>query len=364
MSQQALGSKFRLGAAMAADWRMAVDGSLLQAMPVGDTANLGFVYVTERLAGQMPQVMRRISEATGISNLLGAVSHSIAAGEREYFDEPAVACLIGSVPEGSAALFSQLNRIPQGWLGILHADPHVPALPEILQDIGEASGAYLVGGLAAAREAKPQWAGGLVEDGISGVIFSEAQPIIAGLSQGCTQVGPLHSITAADGNMILELDHKPAYAALQDAFNIRSMQDLRRLGAGLMVGLPVGGSDRPDYLVRNIMGIDPQAGALAIGALVEEGDGLFFCRRDTESAGRDMDRMLADLKRRCGNAEPRGAVYFSCMARSQDQFVQEPGELARIAAAFPGLPVLGMYCGGEIAAARLYGYTGVLTLFL
>ncbi len=364
MTQQALGSKFRLGAAMAADWRMAVDGCLLQAMPVGQNANIGFVYVTERLAKHLPQAMRRIAEATGISNLFGAVSHSIAAGEREYFDEPAIACLIGAVPEGSAQPFAQLNRIPQGWLGIVHADPHVPALPEILQDIGEASGAYLVGGLTASREARPQWAGGLVEDGLSGVVFSDAQPIIAGLSQGCSQVGPLHTITAADGNMILELDHEPAYAALQAAFGLRDMQDLRRLGSGMMVGLPVGGSDRPDYLVRNIMGIDPQAGALAIGALVEEGDSLFFCRRDAESAGRDMDRMLADLKRRCGETAPRGAIYFSCMARSQDQFVQAPGELSRIAAAFPGLPLLGMYCGGEIAAARLYGYTGVLVLFL
>jgi len=364
MTQQALGSKFRLGAAMAADWRMAVDGCLLQAMPVGDTANIGFVYVSERLGGHMPQVLRRIAEATGIEHLLGVVSHSIAAGEREYFDEPAVACLIGVVPEGSAKLFAQANQIGEGWLGIVHADPHVPALPEILQDIGEASGAYLVGGLVAAREAKPQWAGGLVEGGLSGVVFSDAQPILTGLSQGCTQVGPPLSITAAEGNMILELDHRPAYEALQNAFNIKSMQDLRRLGSGLMVALPVGGSDRPDYLVRNIMGIDPQAGALAIGALVEEGDNLFFCRRDTESAGRDMDRMLADLKRRCGDRQPRGAIYFSCMARSQDQFVQNPGELSRIATAFPGLPVLGMYCGGEIAAARLYGYTGVLTLFL
>ncbi|MBP6818826.1 FIST C-terminal domain-containing protein [Ferrovibrio sp. MS7] len=364
MTEQAIGSKFRLGAATAADWRMAVDGSLLQVMPVGDSANIGFVYVTEHLAAQMPQVLRRITEATGISNLLGAVSHSIAAGSREYCDEPAVACLLGTVPEGSAELFTQANRIPAGWLGIVHADPHVPALPEILQDIGEASNAYLVGGLVASREARPQWAGGLVESGLSGVVFSDAQPILTGLSQGCTQAGPQLTITAAEGNMLLELDHRPAYEALQEAFNIRSMQDLRRLGSGLMVALPIGGSDRPDYLVRNIMGIDPQAGALAIGALVEEGDQLFFCRRDVESAGRDMDRMLADLKRRCGGTEPRGAIYFSCMARSQDQFVQEPGELARIAAAFPGLPLLGMYCGGEIAAARLYGYTGVLTLFL
>ena len=147
-------------------------------------------------------------------------------------------------------------------------------------------------------------------------------------------------------------------------FSVQSLQDLRKLSNGLMVGLPVTGADRPDYLVRNIIGIDPQAGGIAIGAMVEEGDQLFFCRRDPDSAARDMDRMLADLKRRCGDRMPRGALWFSCMARCQDQFVQDPSELARIQAVFPDLPLVGMYCGGEIAQSRLYGYTGVLSLFL
>src|SRR3546814_5727978 len=104
-----------------------------------------------------------------------------------------------------------------------------------------------------------------------------------------------------------------------------------------MIGLPVRGTDLPGYLVRNIIGVDPQAGGIAIGAMVEEGDSLFFCRRDVESAGRDMDRMLADLKRRCGDQTPRGALWFSCMARCQDQFVQTPGELSRIQTVFPDL---------------------------
>jgi small ligand-binding sensory domain FIST len=364
MTEQTTGSRFRLGIGAAEDWRMAVDGSLLQLMPLADSANVGFVYVSDRMADRMPQIMKRLSQATGIPNMIGACGYSIAAGDREYCDEPVVACLVGTVPEGSATIFTRPTERPQGWLGVVHADPQVPALPELIEDFAEAAGAYLVGGLLAARGPRPQWAGKSIEGGMSGIVFSEAQPVMTSLTQGCSQIGGVHEITAADGNVILELDTKPAYDVLRDSFAVQSLTDLRKLSSGLMVGLPISGTDRPDYLVRNIIGIDPQAGGIAIGAMVEEGDQIFFCRRDIESAGRDMDRMLADLKRRCGDRMPRGALWYSCMARCQDQFVQSPSELARIQAVFPDLPLVGMYCGGEIAQSRLYGYTGVLSLFL
>lgn len=67
MSEQTTGSRFRLGVGAAEDWRMAVDGSLLQLMPLADSANVGFVYVSDRMADRMPQIMKRLSEATGIS---------------------------------------------------------------------------------------------------------------------------------------------------------------------------------------------------------------------------------------------------------------------------------------------------------
>lgn len=364
MTQKTIPSRFRLGVAATEDWRMAVDACLMQMMPVGNDANIGFLYATEPLARHLPAMARRLSEATGVTALIGASSHSIIGGDTEYLGRPALACLIGGVPEDSAQLFTSATERPQGWFGIIHADPHVPALPELIEDFGEATHAYLVGGLVAQAQPSPLWAGGQVNGGLGGAIFSAEQPIVTGLTQGCVQVGAEFTVTAADGTLVIELDQRPAYDRLKEAFGIRTMQELRRMGDGLMIGLPLGGSDRPDYTVRNIMGIDAQTGVLAVGAMLEEGDRLFFCRRDPESAGLDMDRMLADIKRRCQGVAPRGAVYFSCVARSQDHLVQEPGELARIQAAFPDLPVVGMYCGGEIAKGRLYGYTGVLSLFL
>src|SRR3546814_8845492 len=53
----------------------------------------------------------------------------------------------------------------------------------LIEDFSEASGAYLVGGLIAGRGARPQWAGKAAEGSMSGVVFSEAQPVLTGRSE-------------------------------------------------------------------------------------------------------------------------------------------------------------------------------------
>src|SRR3546814_14444436 len=102
MTEQTAGSRFRLGVSAAEDWRTAVDGCLLQLMPLSDAANIGFVYISDRLADKLPKIVRRLSAATGIEMIVGACAYSVAAGDTEFCDEPVVACLIGEVPDDSA----------------------------------------------------------------------------------------------------------------------------------------------------------------------------------------------------------------------------------------------------------------------
>ena len=75
------------------------------------------------------------------------------------------------------------------------------------------------------------------------------------------------------------------------------------------------GSDTGDYVVRNLVGIDPRAKRVAIGEAVEPGDQVVFCRRDTAAAREDLARMLESLKEAA--PRPRGALYFSCVARGE-----------------------------------------------
>ena len=73
--------------------------------------------------------------------------------------------------------------------------------------------------------------------------------------------------------------------------------------------------------------------------------------------------MLADVKRRA-TAAPRAGLYFSCVARGPNLFGPQSRELAMIRDALGDFPLAGFFGNGEIAHDRVYGYTGVLALFL
>jgi small ligand-binding sensory domain FIST len=139
-------------------------------------------------------------------------------------------------------------------------------------------------------------------------------------------------------------------------------RDLRRAAGYIFAGLPVRGSDTGDYLVRNILGVDPQNDLVAIGEEVEMGGELLFCRRDQDSAEQDLQRMLVAARQQLGSTI-RGAVYYSCLGRGRHMFGAPDRELGLIREALGEVPLVGFFANGEISHDRLYGYTGVLTLF-
>jgi small ligand-binding sensory domain FIST len=114
--------------------------------------------------------------------------------------------------------------------------------------------------------------------------------------------------------------------------------------------------------VRNVIGIDAQGKRIAIGDMLYPGQQIQFCRRDAKSARQDMQAMLDGLKKRLHGA-PKAGLYFSCLGRGEALFGEDSGELKMIRATLGEFPLIGFYANGEISNQRLYGYTGVLTLF-
>ncbi|MDG2204034.1 MAG: FIST C-terminal domain-containing protein, partial [Alphaproteobacteria bacterium] len=96
---------------------------------------------------------------------------------------------------------------------------------------------------------------------------------------------------------------------------------------------------------------------------LEAGDQLMFVRRDPASAEEDLIRMVRDLMDRLPGPA-RGGLYFSCVARGSNLFGQEGREMKIIGDLMKDVPLVGFFGQGEISNNRLYGYTGVLALFL
>jgi small ligand-binding sensory domain FIST len=160
----------------------------------------------------------------------------------------------------------------------------------------------------------------------------------------------------------MAIDGRPALAVFYEDIGPALAKDPRNLGGLIFAGLPVAGSDTGDYLVRNLMAIDPRQGWVVLGAEVAPGDQILFCRRDPESARTDMSRMLRQLGGRVPGP-PKAGVYVSCIGRGAALFGEPGVETAMIRETLGDFPLIGFFANGEISRDRLYGHTGVLTLF-
>jgi small ligand-binding sensory domain FIST len=337
---------FKAASAAAEDWAATAKACLeaLGELPKG--ANLGLLYATAELAGDLDSILTFLRERTRIEDWVGTVGLGVAGSGIEYHRRPALAVLVGALPADSFRVFEPLHdglgsfvERHGDWVaghhpvfGIVHGDPRNQGIAQIVDDLAAETSTYLVGGLTAAQATFPQIAGRVADGGLSGVLFSPELPVVAGLSQGCTPISPMRTITEAVGGYIY-------------------------------VAFPIPGTDTGDYLVRNLAGIDPERGWLAIGELVEAGRPLMFCRRDHAAAKQDLKRMLADVKRRAGKP-PKAAVYYSCVARGPNLFGSDSEELKLVREVLGDLPLVGFYANGEISNNRVYGYTGVLALFV
>ena len=368
-----MNSTFRFGHATARDWQEAA--RLCLAQIGGPPASLGFLYVTDLLADHLTDIVEFFRQRTGVRHWVGTVGIGICATGREYVDQPALAVMLGEFAADSFQVFSGIKsgsdlsraRLMCGErkanFAIVHADPQNSDVPDLITGIaGKVESGFLVGGLTSSRRQSLQLADKVTEGGISGVLFADDVTIATRLTQGCSPIGPKHTITQSQRNIIVTLDGRPALDVMKEDVGETLARDLNRLGGLIFAGLPITGTDTGDYLVRNLVGIDPARGLVAIGDLVEQGTRLMFCRRDTASATEDMGRMLASMKQGL-YTRPRGGVYYSCLGRGANLFGPNSEELKMIEAAFGEIPLVGFFCNGEISHNRLYGYTGVLTLF-
>ncbi|HSS66236.1 MAG TPA: FIST N-terminal domain-containing protein [Gammaproteobacteria bacterium] len=370
--------RIRFAHASGASWRDAVDHALNALGPAGREATLGFCYLTEAIGGEAAAALERLREHSDVAHWTGTVGLGICCDGLEYFDTPAAVLLTLALPEADFRVFStskaDLSDLETGiarWIdttsprfGIVHGDPRSPDLEAIIAALSSRlGGGFLVGGLSSTRLSHFQLADGIVEGGVSGVLFSGEVAVSTRLSQGCAPIGPRHAVGRADGNLVLTLDGRPAVEVFAADIAALGNVDPATLAGTIHVAIPVTGSDTGDYMVRNLLGIDPERGAIAVGELLDDVEQIMFCRRDASSAESDLLRMLGELKKGI-DGEPKGGVYFSCVARGPNLFGPDSRELKIIQNAIGSLPLAGFFGNGEISNDRLYGYTGVLTLFV
>jgi len=370
-------TRFRAGHGESDDWRTAVEQLLTALAPLPASANFGLIFVSDRLAGHFEEILAELRAATGIALWTGTVGFGVVTSQRERFDRPAVSALVGALPERTILPFGPasdltdvLTKETRNWLegqqaplALMMADPETGDLANLLSEFGEETGAYLFGGLLSSRTRSPLRGAVSGEGpGIAGLLLSEDIGIAIGLSQSCVPLAPAGTVTAAENNVVAEIDGRPAASVLLDLLDRNFEGPLQDALPLVHPAFPILGRDDGDYLVRNLLGIDTENGAIAVGEMVEPGRRILFCRRDAAAARQDLARLADSAIERVGGS-PVAGIYISCIARGPQMFGADGSEVKLLQNALGGIPLTGFYANGEIAGDRLYGYTGVLALF-
>jgi len=364
---------FILAHARGGDWSEVTEDCLSQIRGQAAAASLGFIFITDHLTPHFTDIVEALQSQTGVLSWSGTVGIGICATGVEYVDEPAMVVMLADLPTGSFSLFdslaaagdskAQLNGADIN-TAVVYGSPENHQLHEqVTQLAAITETGFVLGGVASSRSGAILYPAMLGEAGIAGVAFSNKVPLASRLSQGCMPIGEPHRVTACDHNIVRTLDHKPALQVMQEEMGELLSRDMNRASGQIFAGLPVSGSDTSEYLVRNLMGIDHENGLIAVGDMMTEGQSFMFCRRDAASARTDLERMVTEL--RDSLDEPaRGGLYFTCLGRGESLFGRRNEEMTIIRNILGDVPLAGFFANGEISHNRLYGYTGVLSLFV
>ncbi len=402
-------TRFASAAAAGADWREAskqVLEALGDARTPGDKFNIGFLYFSDLLAEDAEGILNLFKSVTGIDTWIGSCGMAIAGCGEAFVDKPAISAMIGHIDPALFHLFAAetsdhtaIKKTVKTWLDqedpmlvMLHGNSMTERNPDFsISLIAQHLGGFVAGGLTSARTRHLHIAQDLREEGFSGAVFSTEVEVMAGMSQGCVPISDVMTVTKADGHVIMEIDGDKPFAVFSEVLRQRAKdkigqdpndillraagdvndipQELRDLFKGeVHIALPVTGSDTQDYMVRDIVGLDPDEGVMAVAQKMEAGDRLIFVHRDDDTVRADLSQMLLSLRERVqhekGIFAPAAAIYISCIARAQIPFtVDGRDEMALVREVIGDIPLAGFYANGEITGGRHYRYTGVLILF-
>jgi small ligand-binding sensory domain FIST len=210
----------------------------------------------------------------------------------------------------------------------------------------------------------------MTTNAVCGFSLSGAFNSSIGITQGCDPVGGPMTITRAEGNIIFEIDRRPAFEVFAGIIKGPLRENLGRALAYVFAGLPVdprkNNVGAGEYLVRNIIGVDPEKGALAVAEEVFEGERMLFTLRDGERAREDLGRMVERQAQSLGGKAPKLGLYFNCCARGRSLYGMEGIDTAYIRRSLGDFPLIGLFGSFELGPLgeknHLFAYTGVLAL--
>jgi small ligand-binding sensory domain FIST len=179
------------------------------------------------------------------------------------------------------------------------------------------------------------------------------------------------TVTAAEGNVLLQLAGERALDKLENVLKLLDPRDQALASQGLHIGIAADEyadeHDRGDFLIRGVLGAEKSTGGIVIGDVVEVGRTVGFQVRDAESADEDLQQLLGRFRARSGFDSVEGALLFSCNGRGAGLFGSADHDVLAVRQGLATTGVAGFFAAGEIGPVggrnHLHGFTASVLAF-
>ncbi|RUT09573.1 hypothetical protein DSM106972_000670 [Dulcicalothrix desertica PCC 7102] len=360
--------------------------------------HLGLVFISSAFTSEYSRLLPLLAQKLSVPVLIGCSGGGIVGTNaqnqtQELEAEPALALTLAYLPDVNVQAFHitldelpDLDSSPDAWVDfigvpanpvpkfILFSGTFSTGVNDLLQGLDFAyPGSVTLGGQASGSGGFGSrvalfYNGKMHRDGLVGVALSGNIVVDTIVAQGCRPIGEPLQVTRGDRNIILELNDKVPLAVLRDLVADLSEEEKMLAQNWLFVGVAMDefkqNLQQGDFLIRSILGVDPSAGAIAIGDVVRPGQRLQFHIRDAQTSAEDLELFLQSYqKEHFGQETPVGALMFSCLGRGEGLYGQPNFDSHLFQRYLHNIPLSGFFCGGEIGPVKgrtfLHAFTSV-----
>ncbi len=360
---------------------------------LGSPASLVFLFASPHHRERLGEIATALARHVETGIVLGCTAESIVGGGREVEEERAIAVWAAVLPEASLTAFplafrrtaeggaiegwpdEVLDEWPAGSALLLLGDPFsFPAdlLAERLNE--DRPGVPLLGGMASGGntpgETRLVLGDRVFSEGAVAVLLRGPTGLRSVVSQGCRPIGKPFVLTKTERNVLMELGGLPALSQLKKVFDELPNRDKQLFQRGLHVGRVVSeyrdSFEAGDFLVRNVLGVDPRNGSIMAGDFFRPGQTVQFHLRDHETADDDLKQLLRVLAKD-PQITPAGALIFTCNGRGTHLFTQPDHDAQCLVQALGPIPAAGFFAAGELGpvgeANFMHGFTASIAVF-
>ena len=372
------------------DWRASLETSCQNLNShLSNQIDLLVLFVSAHFQAHLEEITECLQTQLSPRHLIGGTGESIVADATEIETSPAISLWCASLPETQIdSMRLTFERTPDGGTFIGWADSLGSEWEEnsVMLLVGEPfsfpadgllsrleedrPGVPVVGGLASGFQMPDEnriiIGSEAYNNGAAAVVLQGGVKTKTVVSQGCRPIGDRFVITAAEQNMITGLGGKPALEVLKNLYEELPTNEQRAMQNGFHIGRVVSEYQEEyqigDFLIRNVVGVDPEQKAVVVADYLRVGQTVQFHIRDHESASLELNQLLSQLETPCA-----AALLFTCNGRGTRMFEVESHDAATLSKHLGSIPVTGIFAQGELGPVGgknfLHGFTASIIAF-